>query len=100
MPESDLQEFRKLLKEAWPELSVVQEERVVRFYRLLLAENEIQNLTRLTSPKDFVEGHVLDVKALLKSGLLSFPAMDLGSGCGVPGLLAAAVSENAWVLAE
>lgn len=100
MPESDFQEFRKRLKEAWPELSVVEEERVVRFYRILLQENELQNLTRLTSPRDFIEGHVLDVKALLKCGLVSFPAMDLGSGCGVPGLLAAAVSENAWVLAE
>src|SRR5579884_2712123 len=100
MPEAEIQEFRRLLKESWPELAVVRHELVVRFYRLVLAENEKQNLTRLTSPKEFIEGHVLDVRALLKSGLLSFPAMDLGSGGGVPGLLAAATSDDQWVLAE
>jgi 16S rRNA (guanine527-N7)-methyltransferase len=98
--ESDQVEFRTRLKQAWPELSAEQEERVSRFYRLVLQENEIQNLTRQTSPKDFIEGHVLDVKALLKSALVSFPAMDLGSGCGVPGLLTSAVAEDRWVLAD
>lgn len=99
MSETD-SEFRKLLKEAWPELAVVRQELTLRFYRIVLAENEVQNLTRLTSPKEFIDGHVMDVKALLKSGLVSFPAMDLGSGGGVPGLLAAAFTEDPWILAE
>src|SRR6266403_1947508 len=100
MQESDLNEFRSLLKEVWPGLSVVHQEQVVRFYRLVMAENEVQNLTRQSSPKDFIQGHVLDVRELFRSGLLSFPAMDLGSGGGVPGLLAAVTNENPWVLAE
>ena len=96
-----LEQFRKLLGEAWTDLSRGQLERIVRFYGLVLSENERQNLTRLTSPRDFLEGHVLDVRALLRSGLISFPAMDLGSGPGVPGLLAAILSsKNPWVLAE
>lgn len=100
MHESDLQEFRELLKTAWPELSSAHVERVVRFYGLVLAENEVQNLTRLISPKDFLLGHVLDVKELISSGLVQYPAMDLGSGGGVPGLLAAAIDVGTWILAE
>lgn len=100
MPETNAEEFRNLLKAAWPELAIVRQELAVRFYRLVLAENEQQNLTRLISPKDFLEGHVLDVRALLKSGLVGFPALDLGSGVGVPGLLAAAMCDDSWILAE
>lgn len=93
-------ELRDLLQEAWPELSSDAAARVIAFHRILADENERQNLTRLVSPKDFVDGHVLDVRELVKSKLADYPAMDLGSGCGVPGLLAAAVTGNVWVLAE
>jgi 16S rRNA (guanine(527)-N(7))-methyltransferase RsmG len=96
----DPKEFRERLISAWPELSEDQRSRVVRFYELVCVENEIQNLTRLISPQDFVEGHVLDVKALRESGLVSFPAMDLGSGGGVPGLLYAAIDPNPWILVD
>lgn len=92
--------FLELLNSAWPELSEGQRARVARFYELVCAENEVQNLTRLISPRDFIEGHVLDVKALLSSGLVSYPAMDLGSGGGVPGLLAAAIGLNPWILVD
>src|SRR6185503_4021772 len=85
---------------AWPELAQDQLDRVVRFHGLLAQENELQNLTRLISPPDFVEGHLLDVKELLGSGLLEYPAADLGSGGGVPGLLAAAIEPQPWVLIE
>jgi 16S rRNA (guanine(527)-N(7))-methyltransferase RsmG len=93
-------DFLELLKKAWPELSSDQIVRVGLFYELVVAENEVQNLTRLISPRDFVEGHVLDVKELLDSGLVDFPAMDLGSGGGVPGLLAAIIRPDAWVLVD
>jgi 16S rRNA (guanine527-N7)-methyltransferase len=100
MHETELQQFGDLLKSAWPALSPLQQEKAVRFYELILGENEIQNLTRLISPVDFLNGHVLDVKELLGSGFVQFPAMDLGSGGGVPGLLAAALGFGSWVLAE
>lgn len=75
---------------------------VLKFYELLLEENKVQNLTRLTSPEDFIEGHLLDVLELLKSDFLQYPAMDLGSGPGVPGLLASLIEAEAkpWVLCE
>jgi len=95
-----LAEFELLLREYWPDLAAEKLEKIKIFYGLVLEENEKQNLTRLLSPKDFVEGHVLDVRALLTSGLLSFPAMDLGSGVGVPGLLTGLIDGNEWVLVE
>lgn len=79
-----------------PEVS----QRVARFRERLEAENERQNLTRILGEDEFVEGHLLDCLELLRSGFLSFPAMDLGSGGGVPGLLAAALGSGPWVLVE
>jgi 16S rRNA (guanine527-N7)-methyltransferase len=93
-------EFQTRLKQAWPSLSPLQFEKIVQFYDLVVAENEVQNLTRLISPSDFVSGHVLDVIELANSNLLNFPAMDLGSGVGVPGLLSAIVDEKSWLLTD
>src|SRR4051812_14678809 len=93
-------DIQALCSREWPELSSAQLMRIQRFYDELVSGNERQNLTRLIEPEDFVEGHLLDVRELLKSGLLEFPAADLGSGCGVPGLLAAAIEEKPWLLLE
>jgi 16S rRNA G527 N7-methylase RsmG len=80
-----------------PTLSDSQVEQVLAFYDFMLRENALQNLTRLSSPSDFFNGHVLDVLELLSfiQGDDFYPAVDLGSGAGVPGLLAAIIqSEN------
>jgi 16S rRNA (guanine527-N7)-methyltransferase len=77
-----------------------QRQALLDFYDLVLEENQVQNLTRLTSPEDFYFGHILDVVELLKLNLLSYPALDLGSGAGVPGLVAAILDEQKWVLTE
>ncbi|MBL7715925.1 MAG: class I SAM-dependent methyltransferase [Bdellovibrionales bacterium] len=82
------------------DLSPNQVARVLDFYRVLLAGNARQNLTRLTTPMQFFEGHLLDVVELHASGTLQFPAADWGSGCGVPGLLYSAVYGGDWVLVE
>jgi 16S rRNA (guanine527-N7)-methyltransferase len=75
-------------------------EKLLVYYELLLNENERQNLTRLVSPVDFVEGHVLDVLEMLKAGFVTYPAMDLGSGAGIPGLIAALLGSGPWILCE
>jgi 16S rRNA (guanine527-N7)-methyltransferase len=93
-------ELQQRIREAWPGLDDSVYERIARFHQILIDENQKQNLTRLTSPKDFVEGHLLDVRELVGSRFVDYPAMDLGSGCGVPGVLAAVVSGNRWILAE
>lgn len=92
--------LRADIQSVWPSLSQEAVERVLRFYSVLVQENEVQNLTRLISEPDFLEGHLLDVKALLDSGLLEYPAMDLGSGGGVPGLLAGLIDSKLWILTD
>jgi 16S rRNA (guanine527-N7)-methyltransferase len=94
------QEFLSLLSHEWPELAAEQARLVDEFRDAVLEESSRQNLTKLLAPAEFVEGHVLDVKELLASGLVDFPAMDLGSGGGVPGLLSAILSPDPWILAD
>lgn len=89
-----------LISQGWPELSSEIRRKILHFHTLLVEENQRQNLTRLISPQDFFEGHLLDVKELLASRLVSFPALDIGSGAGVPGLLAAIIQEDTWFLVD
>jgi 16S rRNA (guanine527-N7)-methyltransferase len=94
------QEFSELLRGGGADLSEDAISRIGSFRDWVVKENEQQNLTRLVSPSEFYEGHVLDALALLKSGLLESPSMDLGSGAGVPGLVCALLGNGPWVLAE
>lgn len=94
------QEFMSLLTHDWPGLSTETYQRISDFREWIIDESSRQNLTKLLEPREFFEGHVLDVKALLECGLVDYPAMDLGSGGGVPGFLMALVAGNSWVLAD
>jgi 16S rRNA (guanine527-N7)-methyltransferase len=96
MSASDLQQLGELLSDFSDETR----EKVLSFYQLLAAENQVQNLTRLISPADFWSGHLIDVLELQKTGWVDYPAVDLGSGCGVPGLLSALVEPQEWCLVE
>lgn len=92
-------EFQKLLESGTafePEVA----SKINLFRELVLRESNQQNLTRLLGPKEFFEGHVLDSLALVRSSLVDYPAMDLGSGVGVPGILSALLAPGEWVLAE
>lgn len=92
---SEATEFLRLLRENLGEsLTEAQIQRVNAFREEVLKENAIQNLTRQTSPRDFFEGHVLDVIHLERSGFLQYPALDLGAGMGVPGVLHALIYSN------
>lgn len=94
------QGFIELLGGYWPELTPLQRDRVSDFRDVLIEANSKQNLTKLVSPEDFIEGHLLDVKELLSFAGVEYPAMDLGSGGGVPGLLAALIRPDPWILAD
>ncbi len=97
---SDQTEFRDRLL---PHLGSYGDEavaKVVHFRALLCEESQRQNLTKLLSPEDFLFGHVIDAIELEKSRFVLSPALDLGSGGGVPGILMAIFGGQEWVLTE
>ena len=89
-----------------PELGRIDAEKAASFAEILYRENEKQNLTRILGPRDFYFGHLLDVLKLFdfaKTFTLGSRVADLGSGCGVPGLLAALLDadlDRRWLLIE
>ena len=89
-----------VLAEKEPSLSVDIRDRIILFHEIIKKENEVQNLTRLSSPLDFYYGHFLDVWELLKTRWMVYPALDIGSGAGVPGLLASLMEKGTWILSE
>lgn len=91
--------LKQLLCEHLQDLSEERIEKILQFHDLAAKENEIQNLTRLIAPADFYFGHIQDVVELLSTGWIEYPALDLGSGVGIPGILAALLAEGDWVLA-
>lgn len=94
------QELASLFGASLPEELSGSIQGVCEFYERLARENQIQNLTRLISPEAFVDGHLTDAVELIKSRCVSFPAMDLGSGGGVPGLLCAVMTGDPWNLVD
>lgn len=75
-------------------------QKLLHFHQIVLQENEIQNLTRLTSAEEFFFGHLTDGFELHKANLVDYPAADLGSGVGVPGIPMAILGTGPWVLVE
>lgn len=94
--------FSAEIRRAVPSLSQDKIVLAARFAESLYRENKIQNLTRITAA-DFVSANLIDVVELLKLESLGNQVLDIGSGCGVPGLLAAAIdtdSSRKWILVE
>jgi 16S rRNA (guanine(527)-N(7))-methyltransferase RsmG len=80
-----------------------QAQMAAEFAHILHRENETQNLTRILGVSEFVDGHLLDVIELFKVPTLGKRVLDIGSGSGVPGLLAAAIDLNKdreWFLSD
>ena len=75
-------------------LTDIQTKQAAKFAEILHRENQKQNLTRILGIKEFVSGHLLDVVELMKANWLESSVMDIGSGGGVPGLLAAAIDQD------
>jgi 16S rRNA (guanine527-N7)-methyltransferase len=95
-------DYYSALLEAFPEDSHETLAQAARFGAWLGSQNQTQNLTRMSSPADFASSHYSDTRALLQSDWLAGLCVDLGSGGGVPGLLAAALepSHRDWLLIE
>jgi 16S rRNA (guanine(527)-N(7))-methyltransferase RsmG len=98
-----LSEFSSAIEKANLGMTEEQINRASLFAHILHRENEVQNLTRILGVGEFIDGHLVDVLELLKLPTLGLEVMDIGSGCGVPGLLAAAIDTNPdrlWQLVE
>jgi 16S rRNA (guanine527-N7)-methyltransferase len=93
-------EFESILAEKAPQLTSEQRGKWVQYRDLVLAESERQNLTKLLDPLAFFYGHVWDCLELLRSAHAGYPAMDLGSGVGIPGIGMSILGTGPWVLAE
>lgn len=92
--------FRERVQLFFPPVSESQLLALERFRELVILENKTQNLTRLVSEQDFVEGHLLDCFELIRSGLMGPTCMDLGAGAGVPGIPCALLESKEWVLCD
>jgi 16S rRNA (guanine527-N7)-methyltransferase len=102
-PENSVVAYLREIRASALPLTEQQMQSAADFAQILYRENKIQNLTRIEGPKEFVDGHLSDVVELLSLPTLGNRVLDIGSGSGVPGLLAAAInaeSERVWFLCE
>ena len=101
--EFSFDDLRTLIIQSYPSLDQEKASQAARFGQLLYQENQSQNLTRIMGASGFLEGHFKDVVELFKMDSLGLSVADIGSGSGVPGLLAAAIDPNPnrrWFLIE
>lgn len=77
-------------------------DRLCQFGRLLLAQNQVMNLTAITEPRAVAQLHFLDSLALLQwEDLRGKAVIDVGCGAGFPGTpLAIAVPEAKLTLLD
>lgn len=59
---------------------------LLKFYFLLMEEQEHSNFTRLLKLRDIAIKHFIDSMMVARLTKLSFPLMDLGTGPGLPGI--------------
>ncbi len=96
-------EFFQSIRSHNLELSEERARSAAHFAEILHRENESQNLTRILGAEEFVSGHLVDVLELLKVPQLGKRVLDIGTGSGVPGLLASAISRDSdrvWFLTD
>ncbi len=76
-------------------------QRLLKFRELVLAGNQVQNLTRIVSEEDFFFGHILDCLKIQELGWIQEQNIDLGTGMGVPGLICAILEPTSrWILVD
>lgn len=75
-------------KEFGIHLSTLQIEKLTTFYHLVVAKNEVMNLTAITEPKEFVLKHIIDSLSCYDSHFEGShkKVLDLGTGAGFPGI--------------
>lgn len=77
------------------ELTEEQQEKLFLYYEMLIEKNKVMNLTSITDEAEFVQKHLVDSLAIVKSGaeireiLASgdIDVIDVGTGAGLPGIV-------------
>lgn len=80
--------LKGLCKEIGIELSILQEQKLNRFYELLIEKNKVMNLTTITEYNEVVLKHFID-SLMIHDKLDMFHVkhiMDVGTGGGFPGI--------------
>ena len=68
-------------------LSQDQEDKIFKFYNMLIEKNKVMNLTRITDRQDFITKHVLDSLLIAKvKDVTGSKILDIGTGAGFPGI--------------
>lgn len=68
-------------------LSQDQEDKIFKFYNMLIEKNKVMNLTRITDRQDFITKHVLDSLLISEiTDLAGSKILDIGTGAGFPGI--------------
>lgn len=95
-------ELKHLLKEKSPiPLENAQIDQLGAFFDLILAENEVQNLTRITDPSAFFWDQLYDCLVLKRTSWLERgPLLDIGPGAGIPGVVLAILGVSGIEMVE
>lgn len=88
MADSNLEDFKKHLKELDITLSENQFKQFLLYYDILIEWNQFINLTAITEFDEVVKKHFIDSLSLVKAYDLSKPVkiIDVGTGAGFPGI--------------
>lgn len=99
--DSQIIEFAEIVRHRHGEWSADIQDRIIFFYSKIIKENEVQNLTRLTTPNDFYFGNVVDAVEFNRFlEQTEHPVLDIGTGAGLPGLICAALDRGNWILTD
>lgn len=76
-------------------LTEEQQEKLFRYYEMVIEKNKVMNLTSVTEENEFVQKHLIDSLAIVRSGeaiceILTagdIDVIDVGTGAGLPGIV-------------